>query len=233
MRASLMPAMAAALAVLASCQYPQDVEMTLERVTGGVLEVGASENPPWVIRTPDGAAGLEAELVAGLAEQLGAEVRWHWDTESELVPALEHFQLDLVIGGFVRNPQLSQRVALTNPYFRSRSTVGFPGEPEMLPESLQGLEVGVERLSPLREALRDSGAEPVYLDGSAGPAIPVANPTWWLRAHGYEPGAWELAADAHVIALPPGENAWMMAVQKYLDDTQGVAQRLQELEQRQ
>jgi polar amino acid transport system substrate-binding protein len=232
MRARLMPALAAALLALAGCQYPQDVEKTLERVTGGVLEVGATENPPWVIRTPDGAAGLEAELVRGLAEHLGAEIRWHWGTESELVPALEHLQLDLVIGGFVRNPRLSQRVALTNPYFRSRSTVGFPGDPKTFPESLQGLEVGVERLSPLREALRDSGAEPVYLDGSADPAIPVANASWWLRAHGYEPGAWELASDAHVMALPPGENAWMMAVQRYLDDAQGLARRLRELERR-
>lgn len=232
MRPSLMPVMLTALMALASCQYPQDVEMTLERVRGGVLEVGATENPPWVIRTADGAAGLEAELVAGLAEQLGADVRWHWGTEGELVSALEHLQLDLVIGGLVRRPQLAQGIALTNPYFRSRSTVGFPGEPGGLPESLQGLEIGVARLSPLRRALREHGAEPLYLDESAAPAIPVANAAWWLRAHGYEPGHWELATDAHVMALPPGENAWMMAVQKYLNDAPNLDQRLQELEQR-
>jgi polar amino acid transport system substrate-binding protein len=223
--------LAVALALcLAGCRYPQDVEGTLERVQGGVLVVGATENPPWVIRTGDGAAGLEAELVTGIAEALGAEVHWRWGREGELLGALAEFQLDVVIGGLVKKPPLGHGVALTNPYFKSRATVGFPGEQASLPSSLEGLEVGVLRLHPLHRALRERGAKPLYLDDSIEPGMPVAHATWWLRAHGYAPGRWELAADEHVMALPPGENAWMMTVQQYLDSARGLEQRLQEWE---
>lgn len=157
---------------LASCRYPQDVEKTLERVQGGVLRVGAVENPPWVIRKGEAVAGtgLEAELVAGLAEELGAELRWHWGTPEELLPALGKFQLDIVIGGLVKGPRIGHGVALTKPYIKRPETVGLHGETKM------------------RE---------------------------------------------HVLALPPGENAWMMAVERYLDRVPGIEQRLRELERQQ
>ena len=157
---------------LASCRYPQDVEGTLERVQGGVLLVGAVENPPWVIRKGEAVAGsgLEAELVAGLAEELGAELRWHWGTPAELLPALEKFQLDIVIGGLVKGPRTGHGVALTKPYIKRRETVGLGGETKM---------------------------------------------------------------QEHVLALPPGENAWMMTVERYIDSVPALEQRLQELERQQ
>jgi polar amino acid transport system substrate-binding protein len=157
---------------LASCRYPQDVEGTLKRVEGGVLLVGAVENPPWVIRRGEAVAGtgLEAELVAGLAEELGAELRWHWGTPEELLPALEKFQLDIVIGGLAKGPRIGHGVALTKPYIKRHETVGLRGETK------------------LRE---------------------------------------------HVLALPPGENAWMMTVEHYIDRVPGLEQRLRELERQQ
>ena len=157
---------------LASCRYPQDVEGTLERVKGGVLLVGAVENPPWVIRRGEAAAGtgLEAELVAGLAKELDAELRWHWGTPEELLPALGKFQLDIVIGGLAKGPRIGHGVALTNPYIKRHETVGLRGETKM------------------RE---------------------------------------------HVLALPPGENAWMMTVERYIDSVPALEQRLRELERQQ
>ena len=163
--------LAVALA-LASCRYPQDVEGTLERVEGGVLRVGAVENPPWVIRRGEAptATGLEAELVAGLAKELDAELRWHWGTTEELLPALGKFQLDIVVGGLVKGPRIGHGVALTTPYIKRHETVGLRGETKM---------------------------------------------------------------QEHVLALPPGENAWMMAIERYIDRVPGLEQRLRELERQQ
>lgn len=215
--------------VLQGCRYPQDVEGTLDKVRDGILEVGVTENPPWVIRTDDGAEGLEPEIIRSLAEQLNAEVRWHWGAESELLRALQQRQLDLIIGGIAKNKWVSKASAPSKPYVTVSSTVGF-SEGQTVPESLEGLTVGVLTVNHLVKSLSEKGAvpakraEPRQSDGA------FAGPGWWLRAHGYKTGPFKLATDKHVMLLPKGENAWMMVVQKHLNSLSGVEQRLQQLE---
>src|SRR5690606_26006009 len=105
------------LLVLSGCRYPTDIEHSLEKIEGGVLDVGLTENPPWVIRTDEGPAGLEPEIIADLARQLGAKVHWHWDGESALLKALKEHQLDLVIGGLTQGSGLGKLAAPTKPYY--------------------------------------------------------------------------------------------------------------------
>ena len=198
-------------------------------VRGGVLDVGVTENPPWVIRTDGEAQGLEPEIVRSLADQLSAEVRWHWGTESELLRALRQFQLDLVIGGIAKNNWVSMAAAPTKPYVKVRSTVGFP-EGQPVPESLEGVTVGVRAVNHLARALLGKGAVPEIRDEPQPPNGAFAGPDWWLRAHGYQPGPFRLTTDKHVMLLPKGENAWMMVVQKHLNDLSSVERRLQQLE---
>lgn len=215
--------------VLQGCRYPQDVEGTLDKVRGGVLEVGVTENPPWVIRTDGGAEGLEPEIIRSLADQLNAEVRWHWGAESQLLRALEQLQLDLIIGGIAKNKWISMPAAPTKPYVKVRSTVGFP-EGQTVPESLDGLTVGVLAINHLAKSLSEKGAVPEKRAEPQQPEGAFAGPGWWLKAHGYKTGPFKLATDKHVMLLPKGENAWMMVVQKHLNSLTGVEQRLQQLE---
>lgn len=208
------------------CRYPQDVEKTLEQVRGGVLDVGLTENSPWVIRT-DPPSGVEVDIVREIARGLDAEVRWHWASEGELVPALKQFQLDLVIGGLVDTKRLKSQVALSKPYFNSRVTVGFPiPRGEAPPASLKGVRVQVPAVNHVASTLKNKGAEPVRYANGPPAGEPVAAATWWLRGQGLQPGHWTLRTDKHVMALPNGENAWIMHVQKHLNGIPDMAERL-------
>ncbi|MCU1436011.1 MAG: putative lipoprotein [Pseudarthrobacter sp.] len=86
---------------LAGCgTYPADPSGTLERVAGGTLRVGASENGDWVKfsaasgggqatrpaspRRDEDVQGTEAELVREFAARLGADIEWVSGTEHVL-----------------------------------------------------------------------------------------------------------------------------------------------------
>lgn len=224
-------ALASLLLALPSCRFPRDIEHTTQKVTGAVIKVGVTENPPWVKRTPDGPAGLEPEIIRDMADQFNAEVSWHWGTESELLAALEQYQLHVVVGGLTDSKYLRKLSALTKPYYRSRITVGFPASMKASPNKLKGVEVGVDIVNEISGPLRDRGSTPVPLYRPEEAEMPVAAPVWWLNAHGFEPGGWELSMKKHVFALPKGEHRWMMKVQKHLQSVKDIEQRLQGLEE--
>lgn len=224
-RALLIVVLGVLLALaLPGCRYPQDIEHTMERLQGGALEVGLTENPPWVVRREDGPAGLEPDIIRSLAERLNAEIRWHWGSEDRLLAALQHRQLDLVIGGLTNSSRLSQQAALTRPYYQSRYT-GIP-----LPTSLEGLEVAIPPVNHMYTALKERNAKPIKVASITRAEGPVAGPTWWLSAHGLVAGPWEIITDKQVMALPKGENAWMLALQRHLNGYSNIEQRLQQLE---
>ncbi len=217
-----------AAVLIAACRYPQDPRGTLDRVTGGVMHVGVSENPPWVIRTEEGVGGLEPELIRNLAEALDADVRWHWGSAGELIGALEHHQLDLVAGGLTRGEPLQRVVAFTNPYVKVRIGVGVPGG-QSLPEDLDGLQIAVSPVNTFAGTLRDWGAEPMRVADLAEANGPAAAPQWWLEAHGFRVGPWTLREARHVMAVPAGENAWLLRLQRHLDGQAGLHRRLREI----
>ncbi|WP_347755681.1 transporter substrate-binding domain-containing protein [Agrococcus sp. ProA11] len=111
-------AVVAAATLLAGCSsIPADPDGTLERVRGGTLRVGVTENPPWVELSDAGEpAGTEPELVVAFADELGAEVEWTDGSESRLAAALEAGELDLVIGGLLDDTPWVEVGAATRPY---------------------------------------------------------------------------------------------------------------------
>lgn len=218
-----------AVLVLAGCRYPVNIERPMADMHGGELNIGLSENPPWVINTDQGPAGLEVEIVRALAEDMDATINWHWDSESSLLAALSQYQLDLVIGGLTQDANVSTLAAPTKAYYQSHYSVGVP-EGVSLPSNLEGVEVAVPVVNHIAHALKKEGVilHPTPDLGAQNEA--AANPAWWLRAHGYQVGDWEIATDHHVMALPKGENAWMLAVQRHLNSYPDIEQRLQHLE---
>lgn len=201
--------------VLAACRFPRDTEGTLERVTGNILHVGLTENPPWVINNDGTPSGIEVQMVQELARELDARVAWHWGEEGSLVEALRNFQLDLVVGGVLEMPWLSKIISMSTPFFEDDLLVGFV-EPGAIPASLEGIRVAVPAVNAVGHILSKEGARPVPVDRLSGHKLPVAAPLWWLRAHGYEPGPWRLQKERHVWLLPNGENGWIMRVEKHL-----------------
>lgn len=111
--------LAVAALLLAGCslQVPADPEGTLDRVSGGTLRVGVTDNPPWT-DDGDGAepTGSEPALVAEFAGRIDADIEWTHGNEESLVADLEHGALDLVIGGFTDRTPWTEQVAMTVPY---------------------------------------------------------------------------------------------------------------------
>lgn len=131
-------ALLAVLLLSGGCNLPQDPEATLERVRGGTLRVGISENPPWTGLAGDSANGLEAELLDRFANELSAHIEWTPDTEGDLLPALERGELDIVICGLHDGTPWRDRVGLTQPYLtignKKHVMAVAPGENRLLLE---------------------------------------------------------------------------------------------------
>lgn len=98
--------------------FPQDPEHTLEKVTNDTLVVGYAENPPWVVKTAGGPAGIEPELLKGFAQTLNAEIRWKEGTEQNLLESLEKKEVHVVVSGMTSDTPWKNRVALTRPFYK-------------------------------------------------------------------------------------------------------------------
>ncbi len=121
-----MLALAAVCAALAGCgiQIPADPDGTLDRVTGGVLRVGASANGD-LVQIDDGeVSGSEAELVEAFADHLDARIDWTEGSEEALVRGLERGDLDLVIGGITDETPWTDRAGMSRPYAEVRDSEG-------------------------------------------------------------------------------------------------------------
>ncbi len=143
-----------ALAPQCGC-VPRDPEDTLKRVESGILRVGISTAPPWVIADEE-PQGIEIDLARALAQELGVDIVWEVGAESVLFQKLKHFELHLVLCGAEKKSPWHKDVGFTRPYVT---------------------------------AYRDNTKE------------------------------------EHVWAVPPGENAWLMRVERYLAEVRPTAQR--------
>jgi polar amino acid transport system substrate-binding protein len=204
-----------AVALGAGCSLPYDPNGTLDDVRGDTLSVGVSEAPPWVARHGEAPGGVEADLVRRFADDLGAEVEWIWGGPEEHLEALERFQLDLVIGGLTRASPWRKRVAFTAPYFTDTLRIGIPpGAP--VPRTLEGLRVAVAPGSVLAATLEERGAVPVPTRDLAAADGPVAASAWELARWGFAATSIELGHVRHVLAVPPGENGWLVRLERFL-----------------
>ena len=208
------PAALVALAT-AACGLPRDADGTLDRVRGGTMRVGVVDNPPWVVSAPDGVGGVEGAFVTALARELGARPEWVRRPESELLEALRERELDLVIGGLTSDLPWKHEVAFTKPYYTDTIVVGAPAGATP-PDELDGHSVAVEAGSPAVAAVRKEGATPVPVADLTRERGLIAAPSWRLSALGREPSGITLHEVPHAIATPPGENAWLVHIERRL-----------------
>ena len=114
-----LAAVAALAALLTGCslQIPADPHGTLDRAEGGVLRVGATENPPWV-EVDEGSepSGTEVDLLTEFADGRDADVEWTTGSEAVLIDALHRGELDVVVGGFLEDTPWAEKGAVTFPY---------------------------------------------------------------------------------------------------------------------
>lgn len=206
----------ALIGLVAACGMPKDPKDTAKRVEQtGVLRVGVAENPPWSGMAGTQATGIEADLVRRFADRIHARIEWVPGGESDLLEDLENFQLDLAIGGFRKNTPWSKKIGLTRPYLKSEVVVGAaPDAPR--PDRLKGLSVAVRRGDPAAGWLLEKGARPVPVDGLKTGQQFAAVEDWQLAGLGLRDTGIHLRGVDHVLAAPPGENGWILRIERFL-----------------
>lgn len=114
----LLPGLFLALATLflACDHFPRDTRDSLKTARSQGLQVGVTENPPYVVITGDSISGTEVELLRKFAREKGLQLEMTEGSESELVKKLEQAQLHVLIGGFEKKTSWKKKVAMTGSY---------------------------------------------------------------------------------------------------------------------
>ena len=107
-----------------------------------------------------------------------------------------------------------KHVGLTRPYYEGHVAIGAPpGVP--LPAGWEGVAVAVPTGSVRAAQVAEAGAAPVRLAHPAAFPGYLAAPEWALIAWGRVPVR-RLSPVRHVLAVPPGENALLVALEQFL-----------------
>lgn len=212
------------------CQFPRDPEGTLDRVRGGTLRVGVSPAEPWVVLEPGKPpAGVEVALLEEFARTVDAEVEWVEGTESDLMEALAGRQLDVVVAGLTRRSVWMNDAALTRPFVTVQSVIGAPDEAtaRRLSADLEGERVAVEAHSPEAAKLEtDTDAVVVPVADVSAVSGPVAVEDYLLDDLGLVRTDVELDEHEHAMAVSLGENAMLVALERFLLDREAHARDL-------
>lgn len=226
-RLALLIALVAAL--LGGCDMPHDTADTLRDVRGATLRAGAVEAPPWAVVRDGMVAGVEVELVNRFAEEIGAaDVAWTTGSESSLITALNRRELDVVVGGLTAGAPWAAQVGFSIVYLESAVAIGVPPDGGPVPENWAGERIGYPAGDlEIAALVRERGAIPVPVEEAAGMA--VAAPRWQLVAWGLELGEDDLLQRRHVLAAPPGENAFLLRLDRFIaEEGPMVRRRLQD-----
>jgi polar amino acid transport system substrate-binding protein len=212
----------------AGCAFPRDPRGTLERVQNGTMRVGIVENDPWTRMEAGHASGVEVELLKDFARELGTEASFVPGTTPELLEAAKEAEVDVLIGGFTStSPGVSEgkEAGVTGSYLTTHFVVGVsPGTSGF--DDPSGREIAVGRIGGTSALLKEEGAVPVPVDGLPTAEMPIAAYMWQLEAWGFEPTSVELPKEEHVMAVPLGENGWLVELERFLRVNRGEAKSL-------
>lgn len=212
---------------LTACAIPKDPEGTLDRVTGSVMRVGVTDAPPWVEVTDQGPEGIEVALVEDFARSIDADIEWIEGSEAELAQAVFLGEIDLMIGGLTTASTLASEVTLTHPYVTTATVVAVPDDMDV-PDDIAGVEVAAEMGSAEAGLLSKTDAEVLRVDDITTHDGPMAVEDIFLDDLAMTDTGIRLQESDHAMGVPHGENAWLVALEKFLLDNVGLVHRLVE-----
>ena len=207
--------LALVLLVAAGCDIPRDPESTLDRVIDGTMRVGVSASDPWVVLDGEEPAGVEVEIVKRFAAELGAEIEWHEGTVDELAAALHVRELDLVIAGLTSTSKITSEATLTHPYLTTQVVVAVPPGSE-IDEDITGVEVAVEEASEAAGVLEKEDVVVRRVPDVLEVEGPIAVESFLVDDLGYDDTGVRLVESDQVMAVPHGENAWLVRLERFL-----------------
>lgn len=204
------------LHLLLACDgYPKDPKGSLHAARNQVLKVGASEFPPWVQWENGSVTGVETELVSQFASSIGARVEWVQGSEGMLMTLLEAHELHLVVGGITADSPWNDRVALTRPYRKQHYVICSTDE-NLSPRNIKNQKVAVHKNSLLSAQIKAEDGIPERLTSLKNYRGLIAISADERSRYPCGQEQISLKPIEHVIALPMGENALLMAVEKFL-----------------
>jgi polar amino acid transport system substrate-binding protein len=212
----------------ASCDFPRDPRGTLDKVQNGTMRVGIVNHDPWTQIEEGRASGIEVELLREFAGELDTEIVFVEGTVPELLEAARQGEVDVVAGGFTdSSPGVSEgkEAGITSPYLVTRFVVGVPPG-EAVFDDLSGRRIAVERIDGTAALLKEEGAIPVPVEDLSSADMPVAAYPWQLEAWGLESTSVELPEEKHIMAVPLGENGWLVKLERFLRANQEEAKKL-------
>ncbi len=171
--------LAAALLVLISppvrADAVADIRARGELTWGGDLQGGA----PSVFedaKSPGGIRGFEVDIARALARRLGVKARFVQNDWSNLIPALERGDFDVLLNGLEATPERRARLRLTVPYFVYGETLAVhAGAPYTSLAELAGKRVGTLNQTFAAELLRRRPVELVLYEGQQEPYFDLAH----------------------------------------------------------
>ncbi len=205
------------------------------------LVVGtAADMPPLNMTLKDGKiVGMEMDLASIMAEALGVKLTLKPIHFSDLIPALEAGQIDLVMSGMTITPGRNLKVAFVGPYFASGKSIltkeaNAPSlqtseqmnKPDVVLAALKGStsQLFVERLMPNAKLVLTDGydqAVTMVLEGKAH-AMVADYPICMVSVYRYKDKGLTtlkkpLSYEPIGIALPPNDPLLVNLVQNFLN----------------
>ena len=183
-RSRAMPSVVALLAfALAVVGWPKraradtlsDIRQHGELTWGGDLQGGA----PYVFEdaeSPDKIRGFEVDIARALARRLGVRARFVQNDWSNLIPALERGDFDLLLNGLEDTPVRRERLRLTVPYFVYGETLAVEkSSPYRSLAELAGKRVGTLNQTVAHELLKAQKVEIALYEGQQEPYFDLAH----------------------------------------------------------
>lgn len=141
---------------------------------GGDLQGGE----PFVFedeKEPGKIQGFEVEIADGLARELGVRAKFMQNDWSNLVPALERGDFDVVLNGLEETPERRERIRLSRPYYTYGETLAVrKGAPYATLTELAGKRVGTLNQTVAHDLLKAASVEIVLYEGQQEPYMDLA-----------------------------------------------------------
>lgn len=205
----------AALIITACEDYPKDPRKTLQNVREDTLRVAFSDNSYWIKKDNKRITGIEAEIIKKFAKTINAEIEWINGSESELMPMIKIGEYHIFIGGLTKDTPWKKHVGLTNPYLTTKVFVGVaPGVP--IPENIKNKKIAVKKGNSFGMYVKKKEGFPHYVDYFLDNDY-IAAYEWEILKLGYLKTDIILHEEKHVMAVPKGENALLMELEKFLE----------------
>ncbi len=174
-------AVLAALGAWLACVAParagalDDIRTRGELTWGGDLQGGA----PYVFEdpaSPGGMRGFEVDIARALGRRLGVTARFVQNDWSNLIPALERGDFDVLLNGLEATPERRARLLLTIPYFVYGETLAVRrGAPYRTLDDLRGKRVATLNQSVAHQILTEHPVTIALYEGQREPYFDLAH----------------------------------------------------------